>query len=148
MAQWVLSVAGIAILSVLADIILPNGSCRKYIKTVIGVVVTLVVAQPIFSLFGGNGFIADYREKQSQLAPQESYLTFVENCKDVDTGQIHASLVSADFLSPSVTFSAKDCRYTVTFTEQYTAERETRAKAAVSAVAPKYTVVFCWNNTE
>lgn len=148
MAQWVLSVAGIAILSVLADIILPNGSCRKYIKTVIGVVVTLVVAQPVFSLFGGNGFLSDYREKQSQLTPQQSYLDFVENCKDADTAEIRAALTSAEFAAPSVTFSAKSCRYTVTFTEEYTPERETRAKAALAAVGPKYPAVFCWNNTE
>lgn len=51
---WVVTVAGIAILSVLCDIVLPEGQTRKYIKTVFGVVVTLVIVQPIIGLFGGD----------------------------------------------------------------------------------------------
>ncbi len=148
MAQWVLSVAGIAILSVLADIILPNGQNRKYIKTVIGFVVTLVVAQPVFALLNGDGLSAFYHEKESQLAPQQSYLTFVENSKDADTAKIRAALVSADFTAPTVTFSAKTCRYTVTLSEPHTPEREARAKAAIAAVETKFPAELHWNNTE
>lgn len=51
---WVVTVAGIAILSVLCDIVLPEGQTRKYIKTVFGVVVTLVIVQPIIGLFSGD----------------------------------------------------------------------------------------------
>lgn len=47
MGQWVVTVAGIAILSVLCDIVLPDGDTRKYVKTVVGIVVTLVMLQPI-----------------------------------------------------------------------------------------------------
>jgi len=148
LAQWVLSVAGIAILSVLADIILPNGQNRKYIKTVIGFVVTLVVAQPVFALLNGGGLSAFYHEKESQLAPQQSYLDYLENSKGADTTKIRAALVSADFDSPTVTFSAKTCRYTVTLTEARTAELETRAKTAIAAVETKFPADLRWNNTE
>ncbi|MCM1290004.1 MAG: stage III sporulation protein AF [Corallococcus sp.] len=148
MAQWVLSVAGIAILSVLADIVLPNGSSRKYVKTVIGIVVTLVVAQPVFSLFSGNGFLADYREKKSQLTPQQSYLDYVENCKDADAEAIRAAFVSADFASPSVTFSVQTRQFTVKFAEARSPELEEKAKSALALAEPKYPAVFHWNNSE
>lgn len=148
MAQWVLSVAGIAILSVMADVILPNGQNRKYIKTVIGVVVTLVVAQPVVSFFGGEGLTAFYREKESRLAPQQGYLTFVENGKNADTAKIRAALVSADFTAPTVTFSAKTCRYTVNLTEARTQELEAAAYAAIAAVETKFPADLRWNNTE
>ena len=68
MAQWVLSVAGIAILSVLADVILPIGQTKKYIKTVIGVVVSLVLVQPIISLAGGE---SDIFATSTEMEPQQ-----------------------------------------------------------------------------
>ena len=52
MQQWVLSVAGIALLTVLCDVILPVGQTKKNIKTVIGIVETLVVVQPLLNFFG------------------------------------------------------------------------------------------------
>ncbi len=54
MGQWVVTVAGIAILSVLCDVILPEGQTRKYIRTVFGVVVTFVIVQPLVGLLGGQ----------------------------------------------------------------------------------------------
>lgn len=148
LAQWVLSVAGIAILSVLADIVLPNGTCRKYIKTVVAIVVTLVITQPVISLVNGKGFLADYREKQSQIAPQQSYLTYVETVNEADVNGVYAALVSADFQKPHVTFSANKKQYVVTFSEARTAELEARAQAVLTSAQWKFPAVFCWSNTE
>lgn len=80
MGQWVVTVAGIAILSVLCDVILPEGKTRKYIKTVVGIVVTLVMLQPIVNL-ANNAFSSkelnrgDYEVAQVQ----QSYLEMVED---------------------------------------------------------------------
>ena len=39
-------------LTVLCDVILPVGQTKKYVKTVIGIVVTLVVVQPLLNFVG------------------------------------------------------------------------------------------------
>lgn len=80
MGQWVVSVAAIAILSVLCDVIMPEGKTRKYIKTVIGVVVTLVMLQPILSFVSGTlaGVDLDASDKKD-MTIQQSYLDMVED---------------------------------------------------------------------
>lgn len=148
MTQWLLSVAGIAILSVLSDIVLPNGVCRKYIKTVVAIVVTLVVAQPVFSLVSGKGFFADYREKQSVFSPQESYLAYVETMNEADVNGVYAALVAADFQKPQVTFSANKKQYAITFSEARSSELERRAEVALKSAEVKFPAVFYWSNTE
>lgn len=80
MGQWVVTVAGIAILSVLCDVILPEGKTRKYIKTVVGVVVTLVMLQPIVTL-ANNALSGASLPKDDYQTPQvqQSYLDMVED---------------------------------------------------------------------
>ena len=75
MGKWVVTVAGVAILSVLCDVILPEGQTRKYVKTVFGVVVSLIIIQPIVGLFS-QGVNGDFVESGS-VAPQEQYLESV-----------------------------------------------------------------------
>lgn len=82
MGQWVVTVAGIAIISVLCDVILPEGQTRKYIKTVIGIVVTLVMIRPLINLFNGSSFSSDTNSDTS-VSIQQSYLDMVED-KQVD----------------------------------------------------------------
>ena len=75
MGQWVVTVAGIAILSVLCDVILPDGQTRKYVKTVFGVVVSLVIISPIVTLFS-NGINADIVDSDT-VSAQQGYLDSV-----------------------------------------------------------------------
>lgn len=82
MGQWVVTVAGIAIISVLCDVILPEGQTRKYIKTVIGIVVTLVMIKPVINLFNGASF-SNETNRDATVSVQQSYLDMVEN-KEVD----------------------------------------------------------------
>lgn len=84
MGQWVVTVAGIVILSVLCDVILPEGQTRKYIKTVVGVIVTLVMLQPIVSLASGSLNIEiSQSANNSATQVQQSYLDMVNN-KQID----------------------------------------------------------------
>lgn len=80
MGQWVVTVAGIAILSVLCDVILPEGQTRKYIKTVVGIIVTIVMLQPILSLAKNSIDLSAQQPIGSQsVTVQQSYLDMVEN---------------------------------------------------------------------
>lgn len=74
MAEWVLSVAGIAILSVICDVILPEGETRKYIRTVFGIAVTLVIVQPVVGLLSGN---TTWDSPVQQQPLQQSYVESV-----------------------------------------------------------------------
>ncbi len=74
MAEWVLSVAGIAILSVICDVILPEGETRKYIRTVFGIAVTLVIVQPVVVLLSGN---TAWDSPVQQQPLQQSYVESV-----------------------------------------------------------------------
>lgn len=145
MAQWVLSVAGIAILSVLADVILPAGDTKKYIKTVIGVVVTLVLTQPIFSLAAGDitTFSAD-----AEVQVQQQYISYVESQSQEEVDTLLSELKNAGFNNATVTFVAKTRQLVVNFAEKYSEASNLKASAAVDRAKCKYPVKFVWNNTE
>ena len=49
-ATWLLSIAGVCILSVLVDVILPNGQTNKFIKGIFAFCMILVIISPIPSL--------------------------------------------------------------------------------------------------
>ncbi|MBQ7884902.1 MAG: hypothetical protein IJ318_02255 [Clostridia bacterium] len=53
-SSWVLSIAGVCVLSVVADLILPEGKTNHVIKNVFSYVVILVAISPIPSLINGN----------------------------------------------------------------------------------------------
>lgn len=75
MGGWVITVAGIAILAVLCDVIMPDGQTRKYIKTVIGVIVTLVMLQPIVNFVGGGAAVdLGWSQGDYDVELQQSYL--------------------------------------------------------------------------
>ncbi|MDR2047011.1 MAG: stage III sporulation protein AF [Clostridiales bacterium] len=50
MIAWIISVAGVSVLTVLLDIILPEGQMNKYVKGVLSVVVTVVIISPAAGL--------------------------------------------------------------------------------------------------
>lgn len=80
MGQWIVTVAGIAVLAMLCDVILPEGQTRKYIKTVIGVIVTLVMIQPIVGFVGETFTASDVnRGNYSEVSVQQSYLDMVDD---------------------------------------------------------------------
>ncbi len=53
-SAWVLSIVGIVMLTLIVDIILPEGQTNKYIKSVFAVITVFVIALPIPSLFNGD----------------------------------------------------------------------------------------------
>lgn len=79
MGQWVVTVAGIAILSVLCDVILPEGQTRKYIKTVVGIIVTLVMLQPIVNFIGASSDFGTQTSSSQIVSVQQSYLDMVND---------------------------------------------------------------------
>ena len=72
-SSWLLSIAGVIILSVLAEFVLPEGQINKYIKVIFSFVVLLVIILPLPKLFGKEFDFSNFFEN-SESALQEDYL--------------------------------------------------------------------------
>lgn len=89
-SAWVLSIVGIVILTLIVDIILPEGQTNKYIKSVFAVITVFVIALPIPSLFNGDIDIGGVL-KNEQAGVIDT--TFIENLM-----QERASVVKDELL--------------------------------------------------
>ena len=52
LSAWVMSIAGIICISVLVELVIPNGQMNKYIKGIFSFIVLLVIISPIPMLLG------------------------------------------------------------------------------------------------
>ena len=144
MGKWVVTVAGIAILSVLCDVILPEGQTRKYVKTVFGVVVSLVIIQPLIGLFS-NGFEA-VSGSNGSVAPQNQYLTSV-----VDR-QSEYALKSVRLLLENKCINVKNIQLnstadmlTLELDSAYDSNLNTIVEEVVAAYFPSVELVTIWS---
>lgn len=77
---WVISIAGICLISVLIDLILPNGKTNFVIRSVFAFVIVFVVLMPLPKLVNGefdiNGVFSNY-----QFQIQEDYIYNMNQAK-------------------------------------------------------------------
>lgn len=145
MEQWLLSVAGIAVLSVLCDVVLPTGQTKKYIKTVIGIVVTLAIVQPLFALFGQG---VDGIFENTEITAQQQYLDYVSQTQEEEISVLKSALEKAGFSRVTVSFNAKTRRYVAMLNCRYTDDSYLAAHNAASSANCRFSVEFKWNNSE
>lgn len=81
---WVLSIVGIIILSILVDLILPSGSMSKFIKSIFGYLVIVVILSPVFSFFSGKNFSINDIFSPSSVEIQDGFVAGV-NRQFLDT---------------------------------------------------------------
>ena len=79
-SSWILSIAGIICLSVLLELVLPDGQLNKYVKNIFSFVIIWVVIFPIPSLLK-NVTIDQNIFVQEEILLQEDYLNKIENEK-------------------------------------------------------------------
>ena len=85
-SSWVLSIAGVCVLSVLIDLFLPEGKMNSHIKTVFNFVIILVIIMPLPKLFKSS-FDGSSIFTSEDIILQEDYiyqlnrdkLTMIEN---------------------------------------------------------------------
>ncbi|MDD3831943.1 MAG: stage III sporulation protein AF [Clostridia bacterium] len=53
-SQWVISIVGVSILSLIVDVIMPEGKMRKYIKGVMAIVIAYIIMSPLVLLWSGD----------------------------------------------------------------------------------------------
>ena len=140
MGQWVLTVAGIAVLSVLCDIVLPQGQTRKYVKTVMGVVITFAIVQPLFGFLGGDITVSD---SFTTPALQQQYLDNAENRAQAEIADKAAlSLRANGICVRDVTVS--DGEVTVRAEGVPSAETEARIAAIAGVFFPNSPINTVW----
>lgn len=72
-SSWLLSIAGIVILSVLAEFVLPEGQINKYTKVIFSFVILLVIILPLPQVFGKDFDLSKFFY-QSESSLQTDYL--------------------------------------------------------------------------
>lgn len=54
LTAWAVSVTVAIIFSAMMNALLPDTNIKKYIQVVLGIIVTVIMLSPLFSLFGGS----------------------------------------------------------------------------------------------
>ena len=145
MGKWVVTVAGIAILSVLCDVILPEGQIRKYIRTVFGVVVSLVIISPIVTLFT-NGFDSDV-VASGTISTQQGYLDSVaEREKQNTLSSLTLLLKGKDIAVKNIELNPTADTLVIEIETPYSSERNAIVEQIVKSVFPNVKLVTMWGN--
>ncbi len=76
-AAWGLTVLGLAVVTTVAEMLLPHGKTRKVIRSVFATVTALVIVTPLPGLLK-SGFEFDF---DSSVETDETYLEYIENAK-------------------------------------------------------------------
>lgn len=71
-SSWLLGIAGVVLLSVLAEFVLPEGQINKYTKVIFSFVILLVIIMPLPNLLGKEFDISNFLGEEHTL--QEDYL--------------------------------------------------------------------------
>lgn len=143
MSAQILTVVGVALLGVLCDVILPDGTTKKYIRTVMGVVVTFVVASCVANLVD-NVFAAT---RSTAVEPQQAYIAQVDQ-RRADVLARSLSDTPA-FAGSPVKLSVDPSQSTVTVRCAHIDEPDRQAVAAAveNTFGNRYSVVFCYTES-
>ena len=141
MGQWVITVAGVAVLSVLCDIILPEGQTRKYVKTVFGVVVTLIIVLPLVNLVKDR-FTFEY-DPVTETAVQQQYLDNVDNRQKYNAEKNIVVILRANDIEVSDVQVSKDS-VSVRLGGALSVETEQKVRAVIRAYLPDSKIEITW----
>lgn len=72
-SAWLLSIAGVVILSVLAEFVLPEGQMNRYTKVIFSFVILLVIIMPLPKLLGKDFDVSNFLGGSKDTL-QEEYL--------------------------------------------------------------------------
>ncbi len=141
MGQWVITVAGVAVLSVLCDIILPEGQTRKYVKTVFGVVVTLIIVLPLVNLVNDR-FTFEY-DPVTETAVQQQYLDNVDSRQKYNAEKNIVVILRANDIEVSDVQVSKDS-VSVRLGGAPSVETEQKVRAVIRAYLPDSKIEITW----
>ena len=105
-SAWILSIAGICMLSVIIDLVIPDGKTNTIIKNVFSYAIVLVVILPLSKLFINNTDLNDLFSPVD-FPMQDNYIYNVNQAKlDKWTQDINDDLVNGGIYGAVVSISA------------------------------------------
>ena len=82
MSGWIISISALALLTVLVDVVLPAGNTQKYVKAVVGVVLSFVIISSLSNLVGQ---ISSSNERlQESLAVQQQFISGLDSQRQLE----------------------------------------------------------------
>ncbi len=140
MAGWIISVCGVALLTVLCDVILPDGNTKKYVRAVIGVVLSFAMLLPVTNFF--EDIASSGVDLQGNMVIQQQYVDGREDQKNLARIQKVNNVMATLSVDYSITLESNDyvC-VRVACNEQTLVV----VQNALSAVEDKITVI--WRNS-
>lgn len=108
-SSWLLSIAGVVVLSVLSEFVLPDGQMNKFVKVVFSFVILLVIVFPLPSIFGKEFDFSKFLEADTNL--QDEYLEQINldkltlMSKDLNTKVLDAGIENVEITINANIFS-------------------------------------------
>ncbi len=78
MTAYVLSILGVVVVGVIIDIIIPTGTINKFIKSIYGIFVVLIIITPIINLFKNY---QDYELSYTEYEINETLINYINKMK-------------------------------------------------------------------
>lgn len=104
-SSWLLSIAGIVVLSVLTEFVLPDGQINKYVKVVFSFIVLLVIILPIPKLLKSDFNLSQFMGEEVGL--QEDYLEQINlNKVTALTEEINSKIVGSGLKNVEVAINS------------------------------------------
>ena len=79
LSNWAQGIIVAVIIATIIEMILPNGSSKKYVKVVVGIYILFTIISPIITKFSSNNFnindILDTKAYEEQMAKSDEYIS-------------------------------------------------------------------------
>lgn len=115
MNGYILSILGIVILGIVIDIIVPNGSINKYIKSIYSVFVLAVILTPLLKIVNNQDFSLNYQEYEiDQSILNYIYSTRADNAEEsiismLEDNGFNGVVINLQFSSENNEFRYNSC---------------------------------------
>lgn len=73
-SNWVLSITGVVCLSVIVELVMPDGQMNKYIKSIMSFLLTLIILLPVPKLLNSKRDYSNLLDFEESIVADENYL--------------------------------------------------------------------------
>lgn len=108
LSSWVLTIVGMVVLSVIGDIILPQGKIAKTVKGVFAFITVLVIASPLPELFNGSFEVFSYLTDETHAFDEQISQTIYQMRVEQTRSQIETTLVYRGVSNPEITIISEN----------------------------------------
>lgn len=80
-SQWIISIAGVAVLSTAVEILMPSGNINKYIRSVLAIICMFVIISPLPKLINSGFTISDIFFNSQETSVDYSFVEYINGKK-------------------------------------------------------------------